>query len=367
MGKADIILIFLITASSFQILCLSFVILVKRNLNRIDYIVGLIFFLYGAIILCNTSYREGTEYLTVHLLEVNSPLVYFLAPLLYINFMVLLHEDFKIKRKHLFLFLPGVIVLLGLIPFFTLDAPSKMALYPFTKSTDTQIRLLGSILKNGGPVIILISFLFTLRSTFFLWNKKALVHIRIIRLLLLYIVSWILLAGVFGLADLTGNILLYRIAYLTGNIMLLIYFLFMCRNPDFFSKVRAESKEIKYLNSRIRHIDAKKVITHLESLMVRESIYRESALYLKNISDKLDISAPQLSELLNKHYDTNFSNYINSYRVEEVKKVLEKDPGANILQTAFDCGFNSKAAFNSAFRKFTNMTPSQYRNKIRSE
>jgi AraC-like DNA-binding protein len=101
--------------------------------------------------------------------------------------------------------------------------------------------------------------------------------------------------------------------------------------------------------------------------MSHEEIYKESQLTLKILSDELAITSSQLSELLNSYYKTSFNNYINSHRIDEVKRILEVQGNANILQTAIDCGFNSKTAFNNAFRKFTGLSPSLYRKKRRSE
>jgi AraC-like DNA-binding protein len=61
--------------------------------------------------------------------------------------------------------------------------------------------------------------------------------------------------------------------------------------------------------------------------------------------------------------DRNFSDFINYYRVEEAKKLLQDPRGAQkkIIVLAFDVGFNTKVAFYNVFKKFTGMTPAQYR------
>jgi AraC-like DNA-binding protein len=64
--------------------------------------------------------------------------------------------------------------------------------------------------------------------------------------------------------------------------------------------------------------------------------------------------------------DQNFSDFINFYRVEEAKKMLQ-DPRCaqkKIIALAFEVGFNTKVAFYNAFKKFTHMTPAQYRENI---
>jgi len=63
-----------------------------------------------------------------------------------------------------------------------------------------------------------------------------------------------------------------------------------------------------------------------------------------------------------------FYDVINSYRVEEAKRLLldEKNRNYTILSVGFEAGFNSKTTFNPVFKKFTGVTPTEYRdNKTR--
>jgi AraC-like DNA-binding protein len=94
-----------------------------------------------------------------------------------------------------------------------------------------------------------------------------------------------------------------------------------------------------------------------------EKIYRNENLSLLTLSEKLNITPHQLSWVINEKMNQSFSTLINRYRIEDVKKRLAdgtKDD-ATILQMAFDSGFSTKTAFNRAFKKFTGLTPTQYR------
>ena len=140
---------------------------------------------------------------------------------------------------------------------------------------------------------------------------------------------------------------------LIGNIAFIaisLYFIFfLIRYPGFFQHIRNELQEMKYANSQLRGLDKDQLLKRLENLMAGKRIYRRSTLTLKELSHELGVSSPQLSELLNSHYNSNFNNFINSYRIEEVKAILEAEPEANILQTAIDCGFNSKTTSTGSF------------------
>ena len=61
----------------------------------------------------------------------------------------------------------------------------------------------------------------------------------------------------------------------------------------------------------------------------------------------------------------NFNDFVNKYRVEEVKKAFDNGDHkkSTLLGIAFDCGFNSKATFNRAFKKNTGLSPKDYLEK----
>ena len=86
---------------------------------------------------------------------------------------------------------------------------------------------------------------------------------------------------------------------------------------------------------------------------------------LEKLSEELGMSTGSLSKLMNAHSGSNFSDYINKYRVEEAKKLLgNPDFSAyTIVSIGLECGFNSKSTFYSAFKKFTGQTPTVYRKK----
>ena len=70
----------------------------------------------------------------------------------------------------------------------------------------------------------------------------------------------------------------------------------------------------------------------------------------------------QISQLLKYHYKTNFNDFINGLRIEEVKKHLEGIDFQNysIEGIAKDCGFSAKSTFFTAFKKHTGLTPMEY-------
>ncbi len=125
----------------------------------------------------------------------------------------------------------------------------------------------------------------------------------------------------------------------------------------------------KYEKSGLSPNRAKMYLNHLIKLMEQERPYIDSNLTLTQLANKLSISPHNLSEVINTQLNQNFFDFINQYRIEEAKKYLidPQKQHLKILSIAYDAGFNSKSSFNTIFKKYTNMTPSEFRDKFLQE
>ena len=102
-----------------------------------------------------------------------------------------------------------------------------------------------------------------------------------------------------------------------------------------------------------------KLIEYLET----KKPYTANDLKLQDIADYFGLPSHQLSQIINTELKRNFYDLINSHRIEEAKRELiaPAKQHMTILAIAYEVGFNSKSAFNTAFKKYTQMTPSQYK------
>jgi AraC-like DNA-binding protein len=118
----------------------------------------------------------------------------------------------------------------------------------------------------------------------------------------------------------------------------------------------------KYQRSAIDDRGLKQHADNLEALMNAEKPYRDPELSLSKLALHLNLSTNQLSQIINQYYQKNFYDFINSYRVEEVKqRIVNGDvKHTTLLGIALDAGFNSKATFNRFFKKYTGKTPSEF-------
>lgn len=116
---------------------------------------------------------------------------------------------------------------------------------------------------------------------------------------------------------------------------------------------------------KLKRLNAEQVAilsVQLSSLMENDKLFLDNDLNLPAVAEKLGISIHETSFLINEATKDNFYNFINKYRVDEAKKLLAsaKMGELNILGIAFASGFNSKTTFNTTFKKFVGISPSQY-------
>jgi AraC-like DNA-binding protein len=156
----------------------------------------------------------------------------------------------------------------------------------------------------------------------------------------------------------------YNVLYAGGvliPVINIIVFLSTYRYPQFFRVLESEIKKKKYEKSLLYGIDTDLLSERLNELMTEKCIYKEFDVTLEKLSDMLLIKPHQLSQMLNERLETNFWQYINSFRIEEAKKLLVNNPEQSIISICYSVGFGSKSTFNDIFKKFTGENPSEYR------
>lgn len=101
----------------------------------------------------------------------------------------------------------------------------------------------------------------------------------------------------------------------------------------------------------------------IDSIMRAQKTYLNPELTLDMLAETLGIAAKDLSMIINRHFNLNFYEFVNGYRIEEAKKRLA-DPAnkeKTITDIYLEVGFNSKSVFNTFFKKLVGKTPSEYR------
>lgn len=146
---------------------------------------------------------------------------------------------------------------------------------------------------------------------------------------------------------------------------------FATRQSNLFSVIanNLDEKPIKvgkYQKSKLTNDQIRQWTMRLEAYMLEEKPYEDSNLSLTKLAQQIEISPNYLSQIINTYYQKNFFDYINSFRIELVKSQLINPEFKHwtILAIAMESGFNSKSAFNAAFKKQEGKTPSQFKREL---
>ena len=149
---------------------------------------------------------------------------------------------------------------------------------------------------------------------------------------------------------------------IAANIVLIYIQIF--RESSFFLPL---PKGQKYSKSTLTQEQKFHILNALEQLMNTEKLYVDPDVSLPELARKLHTSSHNLSQVLNEQKDQSFAEYIMQHRIDEAKRILREDyqKQVKIEDIALQVGYNSKSAFNTAFKRFTNLTPSEFR-KLRN-
>jgi AraC-like DNA-binding protein len=116
-------------------------------------------------------------------------------------------------------------------------------------------------------------------------------------------------------------------------------------------------------NQRVLEKPDQELINKVLHYMEEKKPFLDPELTLSSLAKALELNRTQLSQLINEGMGDNFYDFVNKYRVEEVKKLMAdpKTDKLNLLGIALEAGFKSKSTFNLIFKRFTGLTPTDYK------
>ena len=162
-----------------------------------------------------------------------------------------------------------------------------------------------------------------------------------------------------------SNYILGLTPYILGPMVfpVFIYFLsfFGLKNPQLFQSTLNEGK---YKNIQLSSTGLRWHCVRLRAFMDNEKPYLKRNCTLQSLANELKVPPYLLSYIINKEYHQNFSDFINTYRVEAAKQLLQNSANnrLKISSIAYDCGFNTLSTFNTWFKRLVGVTPTKFRN-----
>lgn len=299
---------------------------------------------------------------------------FLLGPILLWYTRALLYPDFRVQTKDLAHLIPTILYLLFYTQFFyPLEAPEQLlVLYDYAWMSQTP-HYAGYIwLQKLHPLIYgVVSFqqlrIYRKQIEDTHSNKSEIDFswLKLLQWLFLFTWLWALVTQVF--AQFASQVVSSNMGVINNYFMLMLVnalVVYSLNHSGVFAGVLMTNSTPDENNSqRIAKTLPPTYGELLRKTMQEKKLYLIVDITLEQLAEKLAISPKALSATINSDFGQNFFEFINAYRVAHAQQLLLDDPeGAmDMYSVMLNSGFNSKSAFHRFFKKFTGMTPGQFR------
>lgn len=338
------------------------------------FLIGTFIFIHSFFILniCINTSNYYFEYPHTYLMSTWASFLY--GPLLYFYFKTAT-QKYKLKLRDSIHLVPTVALLVYL----------TITVYAF--SCESKIQLMLDRIENGlnpsdSAKLVLLVVLKILSLTVYgyfigrvyqkskrqkllltknqMWQKNV-YHIHI-----LYVITYTAYGILIINSVNTG--FLYELSIAAMALMVLYVGYSANIQPDVFSGAYSYSNRLfpKYEKSGLTPSLSLELKENLLHLFAHERIYKENSISLDMVAQKLNTTRHNTSQIINEHFKVSFHEFVNMYRIKEAKELLLDDTSRklNIINVAYEVGYNNKVTFNKAFKKDTQLTPTQYQKSV---
>jgi len=166
-----------------------------------------------------------------------------------------------------------------------------------------------------------------------------------------------------GLIDDNNPVVFYLYAFTSLFVLFVIswFVLNALYRPNLFAGIDKDLVPLKPVNKLNEEPERLK---DLLKFMETAKPYLDDKLTLQKLAEQINLPEKQLSTLINQHTGKHFFDFINEFRIDDAKVLLKEESGLTVLEVLYKVGFNSKSSFYSAFKKETDITPTDYRKSI---
>ena len=364
-------------AAAIQGLFLAVILFLKKNTNKhANIFLSLLILACSYAILHSVHISEYFAKTYGKIISPEEPTVFLIGPLLFFYTRTLIQGKIAFLKSDLKHFLPFVVYYL-IVVFTTIHPIEGQILLKFigTKVSFNVIILSLTLILGTYYAMNIVAITGihqkTIKEEFSNIEKVSLEWIKkFLAAYMILLVSVIVNFGVDhnGIFHMTVPLVFAVFIYSFGYRSLLQPEIFYSKQIQALEKkpsteISVPGKEGKYKTINMNEIEAHAIAKKIKTAMDQKKLYLNPDFNLDSLSEVIGINKNYLSYVLNDTLKSNFFNFVNQYRVEEVKKIIKsgKSDHLTLIAIAFDSGFNSKASFNSTFKKITGITPSQFR------
>jgi len=357
-----------------------FIINFKKDSDKVSNIlIGGFILVHSLFILEFGLYSSNIRYLYPHTFLMSSSVALLYGPFLYLYFKRIT-QQYVLKLKDILHLIPTLLLLLILIPFYTLPENEKLNIMFDVSNVYSKkyffylifIPKLSSYIIYG----FFIGKLYFNKTLQRLGNndvvllkwKRNIYYIHV-----MFVISYTLYGISAGLIIFSDSNFIFHSQIMAMALMVLYIAQMAYLNPKVFDYKSFMSNNglgfSKYLKSGLTASFSEELKEQLIELFAVNKVYRDSSLNLETLSEKLNTTRHNTSQIINEHFDMNFFELINKFRIEEAIKLLleDKNGNLNIIDIAYEVGYNNKVTFNKAFKKTTSLTPTQFIDSIKNQ
>jgi len=321
------------------------------------------FILHICLNITNYQYKFPHSYL------MSTCFSFLYGPLLYFYFKRIT-QQYRFKKRDLLHLIPTILFLIYIFPIYTLPADEKLTLMldrvtnGLNPGDSPDVAIL-VILK----LISLVVYGYFLRKLY-LASKKHKENINRENRIWqrnIYFIHIAYIACYVGYGILISNNVISGFLYHSQVVCmaLMVMYIGYCANiqPSVFSGSLTFNKLFfKYEKSGLTPSLSEELKENLIHLFDEEKIYKENDINLEKLAERLNTTRHNASQVINEHFQMNFHELVNKYRISEAKEIFNTDNqrNLNIIDVAYEVGYNNKVTFNKAFKKDTQITPSEY-------
>ena len=134
------------------------------------------------------------------------------------------------------------------------------------------------------------------------------------------------------------------------------------------SEFKNSNQKFNQNGKQLNKAQLQSVSNSIHEIFRKEEVYKEPKLTLNKLAGRISEPTYLVRHAINQLEGKNFNDFVNSYRVEAVKTLLEEDKLHYTVEgMAFEVGFSSTSSFYAAFKKITKCTPIDYKKRLRSK
>ena len=332
----------------------------------------------GGVFLHFQALRAAIYAAAPRLFWIDLPFDFCFAPLLYLYVLSLTDKDFALRPRQLIHALPAVLALAYILIRFEFRSAEALraVLTPTGRFPAPEGHILTGLVYLqlfGYAVAGVVSLRYYREEVKGVFSTVEQVSLSWLNAVLYGFMIWGGLSVVeYGLWLVVGTtpavFLLYIAAEITFLMFLCLLFIRGLGQPEIFTGEIAAALRRKYEKTLLPEPVRDAYRDKLLAVMEAQKPYLDPLLSLPDLARKVGLPAHQLSQVINSSFERNFFDFVNSYRIRESQRLFAamESQGRTVLDVLYETGFNSKSVFNTAFKRHTGLTPTEYRKRVRA-